>query len=542
MNISDVDRLLLDRENERCEFKAARTNFSFERLIEYCVALANELGGKLILGVTDSKPRRVEGSAAFNNLEDIKHRLLDALRLRVDVDEVFHPDGRVLVFNIPSRPIGMPLHNNGRYLMRSGESLVPMSADQLQRIFAETGPDFTAEICTAASEIDLDSDAIQIFRVRWFGKSGNTAVPMMSVPQLLEDSELTINGSLTYAALILLGNRSALGRYLPNAEVILEYRATESQIESSQRFEYRQGFLTFHDDLWKQVNARNDVKSVREGLFRRDIPAFNEDAVREAILNAICHRDYRLGGSVFIKQYPARLEVISPGGFPPGITPANILKRQSPRNRRLAVACGRCGLVERSGQGMDRIYDSALREGKARPQFTGTDDYQVALTMRGDVIDPRFLRLLELVQQHGIELSVDHLMVLDHIRQASSPITPEMEECVRELIQLGLLERVGKGRASKLILSRGMYGFLGEPGSYTRYSGLDKETNKQLIIKHVKTCGKRGAALQEFLQVLPQLTDPQIRHLVYELRTEGKIELKGWAKTARWLLVNGVNE
>ena len=447
-----------------------------------------------------------------------------------------HPDGRVVVFSVPARPIGMPLHIEGRYLMRSGESLVPMSADQLQRIFAESGPDLSAEVCKEANIKDLDVHAIELFRGRWTEKSGNAAVSTMSVPQLLEDSELSINGSLTYAALILLGNRVALGKFLSNAEVIIEYRATEGQISSSQRFEYRQGFLTFHDELWKQVNARNDVKSIREGLFRRDIPAFNEDAVREAVLNAVCHRDYRLGGSVFIKQYPARLEIISPGGFPPGITPDNVLKKQSPRNRRLAEACGRCGLVERSGQGMDRIYDSALREGKAQPQFTGTDDFQVALIMRGEVIDPHFLRLLDSAQEHNIVLNVDHLIVLDHIRQEAA-LTPDMEECVRHLIKLGLVERVGKGRAGKLILSRGMYRVLGEPGTYTRYAGLDKETNKQLIVKHIKTCGKRGAALKEFRQVLPQLTDPQIRHLVYELRAETKIELEGWAKNARWFLV-----
>ena len=536
MDVSDVDNLLMGNENERCEFKEAKLTFNQDRLIDYCVALANELGGRLILGVTDAKPRRVIGSLAFSNLEDVKHRLLNALRLRVNAEEVLHPDGRVVVFSVPARPIGMPLHIEGRYLMRSGESLVPMSADQLQRIFAESGPDLSAEVCKEANIKDLDVHAIELFRGRWTEKSGNAAVSTMSVPQLLEDSELSINGSLTYAALILLGNRVALGKFLSNAEVIIEYRATEGQISSSQRFEYRQGFLTFHDELWKQVNARNDVKSIREGLFRRDIPAFNEDAVREAVLNAVCHRDYRLGGSVFIKQYPARLEIISPGGFPPGITPDNVLKKQSPRNRRLAEACGRCGLVERSGQGMDRIYDSALREGKAQPQFTGTDDFQVALIMRGEVIDPHFLRLLDSAQEHNIVLNVDHLIVLDHIRQEAA-LTPDMEECVRHLIKLGLVERVGKGRAGKLILSRGMYRVLGEPGTYTRYAGLDKETNKQLIVKHIKTCGKRGAALKEFRQVLPQLTDPQIRHLVYDLRAETKIELEGWAKNARWFLV-----
>jgi ATP-dependent DNA helicase RecG len=535
MNRADVNDLLHADENERCEFKEAKTSFNKERLIEYCVALANELGGKLILGVTNKKPRQVVGSRAFQNLEEVKHDLLTTLRLRVEVEEVICTEGRVLIFSVPPRPIGTPWHIEGRYLMRSGESLVSMSADQLQKIFAESSPDFSAEVCERASLDDLDPMAIEIFRKRWSEKNGNATTLTLPVSQLLEDSELTVGGKITYAALILLGNRPALGRFLANAEVILEYRSTEEQIASSQRFEYRQGFLTFHDELWKQVNARNDVTPIRDGLFRREIPALNEDAVREAMLNAVCHRDYRLGGSVFIRQYPARFEIISPGGFPVGITPDNILKRQLPRNRRLAEACGRVGLVERSGQGMDRIYNSALREGKSRPQFTGTDDYQVALTLYGEILDVRFLHLLDLAKQKDIPLSLEHLMVLDHIRQSYKP-TGEMEDSVRYLIQIGLLERVGKGRGSKVILSRGMYRALGEAGTYTRYSGLDKETNKQLIIKHIRTCGRRGATLHEFRQVLPQLTDPQIRHLVYDLRDAGEIQLVGWAKNARWVL------
>jgi ATP-dependent DNA helicase RecG len=166
MNVVDIDRLLLADENERCEFKEARTTFRQDRLMEYCAALANELGGTLVLGVTDAKPRSVVGTSAFQNLEDTKHNLLNTLRLRIGAEEIAHPDGRVVVFSVPSRPVGMPLHIDGRYLLRSGESLVPMSADQLQRIFAESGPDFSSEVCRAASVTDLDTGAIEVFRSR----------------------------------------------------------------------------------------------------------------------------------------------------------------------------------------------------------------------------------------------------------------------------------------------------------------------------------------------------------------------------------------
>ena len=114
-------------ENENLEFKAARTQFAFEKLLGYCVALANERGGTLLLGVANDPPRPVVGTNAFPNIEKTKEQLLNKLHFRVNVEEVKHPDGRVVVFHIPSRPIGHPYHLDGAYFMRSGESLVPMT-------------------------------------------------------------------------------------------------------------------------------------------------------------------------------------------------------------------------------------------------------------------------------------------------------------------------------------------------------------------------------------------------------------------------------
>ncbi|MCK9623010.1 MAG: ATP-binding protein, partial [Methylobacter sp.] len=117
------------RENEHLEFKEAKQQYDTTKLFRYCVALANEGGGHLVLGVSDKPPRRVVGTQAFQNSGEIKARILNALRFRVEITELIHPDGRVLVFEIPPRPVGTPLHHDGAYLMRAGEELVPMSSD-----------------------------------------------------------------------------------------------------------------------------------------------------------------------------------------------------------------------------------------------------------------------------------------------------------------------------------------------------------------------------------------------------------------------------
>ena len=177
------------RENERFEFKEAKQRYDFEELVKYCVALANEGGGKMILGISDKLPRHVVGTDAFTNLERTKAGIIERIHLRVDVEEIHHPQGRVLVFHVPSRPIGMPIHYEGRYFMRAGDSLAPMLPDMMKRIFDEAGPDFTAEICQRASLSDLDQKSVDDFRHRWARKSKNNNLLTLPAEQLLTDAE-----------------------------------------------------------------------------------------------------------------------------------------------------------------------------------------------------------------------------------------------------------------------------------------------------------------------------------------------------------------
>lgn len=126
-----------ESETENLEFKEAKERFGFADILSCCVAIANERGGILLLGISNKPPRPVVGTKAYPSVERLKKDILERLHFRVDVEAVAHPDGRVLVFHVPSRPTAHPYHLDGAYLMRCGESLVPMTADQLQQIFDE---------------------------------------------------------------------------------------------------------------------------------------------------------------------------------------------------------------------------------------------------------------------------------------------------------------------------------------------------------------------------------------------------------------------
>jgi ATP-dependent DNA helicase RecG len=269
---------------------------------------------------------------------------------------------------------------------------------------------------------------------------------------------------------------------------------------------------------------------VLSGLFRVEIPTFDEDVVREALLNAVSHRDYRRPGSVFVRQFPRRLEIVSPGGFPPGITPENVLDRQESRNRCVAEALGRCRLVERSGQGMDRIFARLIRNSQPRPDFTGTDAHQVSLTLLGEIRDPAFVQFLDKLGAERLEsFSTRDYLVLDHVQREES-VPDSLRSSVARLVDIGAIERVGR----KLLLSRGLYAHMGQRGTYTRKRGLDRDTNKALLLKHIRENAREGSPLSDLVQVLPQLDQRKVQQLLAELRSDGLVQPKGQRRWARW--------
>lgn len=535
VTILQFEQWLQSKEKENLEFKEAKNQYDFSTMMKYCCAIANERGGYFILGVTDKFPRVVVGTGAFKNFNHIKKNLLDAFHLRFEIEEYFYQGKRILIFTIPSRPIGVPISYDGRYWMRVNESLEIMTPDQIRNILNETQSDFSALPCENASIDDLSEIAIEIFRSLWSRKANNSAILKIPLTQLLKDAELLIDGKLNYASLILLGKTESLGRYLPNCEIVFEYRNSESSIESQQREDFRIGFFAVQSKLWDLINLRNEVQHVQDGLFIRDIPNFNEEVIREALLNAVCHRDYNLQNSVFIRQYPKLLEIESPGGFPAGITPENIIYKQYPRNRRIAEVFQKCGLVERSGQGADKMFRLSIEEAKPRPDYSKSDAFAVLLRIRAEIQDIQFLNFFENVySEKKIKWTTQDLILMDDIRIGKSPL-PKYQDSLLRLTEQGIVEKFGRGRGVKYILSKRFYTFLGEKGVYTRKKGLGIEEKKALIIKHLKNYGK--GTISEFQDVIPSSNREYIKYLLKVLRDEKQIKFEGSKKSGFWVLV-----
>ena len=180
------------------------------------------------------------------------------------------------------------------------------------------------------------------------------------------------------------------------------------------------------------------------------------------------------------------------------------------------------------------MFEQCIKESKPTPDYSDSDSHQVSVVLRGDVQDPRFLRFLERVGKEKLEsFGVEDLLALDHIYH-ERPVPETLRGRLSFLREQGLVERVGRGRGVRYVLSRSFHSFLGQKGVYTRRKGLDRSTNKELLLKHIKDNRRDGSKLADLMQVLPDLTRGQVQGLLAELREEGRAFSAGRTKASRW--------
>lgn len=421
----------LSEREDQIEYKEAKHNYPFsggERrdvkdrrhcVLGYIVALANERGGRLVLGMADKVPHEVVGSDfAQNALGGLVDEIYKRLHIRVRTEELYDGDKRVLVITVPSRPTGKALRFEGVPLMRTGESLREMDDAEYLTIIQEQDPDFSAKECQGLLSADLDEDAIRRLRQLIFEKRKNTDILTSPQEQLFSDLRLvTTDGRLTYAALILVGKSSALETFLPQNNIVVEYRSNHFLDRYSARKEFRLPLMKAVDEIWNYIShpASNPILHINDMPVILDVPGFNEETIREAVLNACVHRSFQMPGDILIKIFPDSFEISNPGGFPFGVNVGNILTvNSSPRNRLLAEIIEKTGLIERSGQGADIMFRNCVAEGKPLPDYSESDDYQVSLKIPAKIENPRLYIFL---RNWAVKLNAFELLNLYYVNK-----------------------------------------------------------------------------------------------------------------------------
>lgn len=539
MTIAEIRAL---RESEhKVEFKEAKEQFSYKSgrnsALSYVVALANENGGKLILGVKENKSglHHIVGSKAWEGREGkLEEDIYNDLHIRVRTEVLHEGTNRVLVIHIPSRPIGKALKFEDVPLMRVGENLTAMSDEQLMKILQEQEPDFSAKICSGLTIGDLDDNAIDRLKEKYSVKQKNPGFRALNTDQVLNDLRLIDSGQLTYAALLLLGKQSAIQRLLPQACVTWEFRFSEGQTA----YDFRENVCMplFHgiDHIWQLVNGKNAQIQIREGAYISDLNVFNEEVIREALLNAIAHRDYTVTSEVVIKQYPRKMIINNPGGFPKGVTLENLLTVSStPRSRLMAEVLEKTGLVERSGQGVDKIYSLTLSEGKPMPSYENSDMLQVSLLLSGIVEDKAFHVFINAIQKDRKPediLGAEQIIALYKVKMGQfAAIKPTLLQSLeRERL---IVRASGHTHTQRYLLAE----------AYTSLATREQQIGKRYLIPELKQVlfPLQGTSLKigDLEQALQGgLTRNQLKFLMSKLYTDAIITSEGKGRATQYKL------
>lgn len=503
-------------------------------ILGYVTALCNEKGGSLVIGMEDKYPHKVVGTRQNeNSTGELEANIYRDTGIRPKIYELYEDEaekkGRVLVIDVPSRPAGTVFKFEDVPLMRVGEELKPMSDEVYLSIIQENEPDFSQQICRDATLDELDPDALSVLKEKYARKQNNPIFLTLSNRQILSDLQLITDEGITNAAVILLGKEDFIKRVYPQASVMLEYRHSESQITFDNRISYSQPFFIMIDRLWHDIDLRNGKFQIKEGPYIFDVPYFNEEVIRESINNAITHRDYTRHSETVIKQYPQKLIVTNAGGFPHGVTIDNILTVPStPRNRLLADVLSKTGIVERSGQGIDKIFYRTLSEGKEAPDYSGSDAFNVELILSAIIQDKAFALFIESVQQNLAEdnkLSVFEIVVLDKIRR-NEKTTALDKAVIKQLMDRNLIEKRGKTNGIHYILCRSYYEFSGNTAEYSKKSDWNTSQVTSIIIPFLTKYNK--AKMGDFVKLLDgHLTRRQVRVYIQHMVDQNILTASG---------------
>jgi ATP-dependent DNA helicase RecG len=512
-------------------------------LRETVVCFANARGGTVVLGVADRKRTRREALLGIGRLDlvDLRRAIYDGTspHILVEIDEFDEEGVRLAAIRVPR---GLPPHTTSEGLaqIRVGKECKPLTGAELARLMTGSAHrDPSAELLPGSGIEDLEAGAVAGLRRALESRDGQVDLSRQPTVEILGALGLLREGSLTLAAVLLLGSPSALRRWAPYHEVT--FLRLRSSAHYDVRHDLRGPVLPLLDETQALLSAHLKVAPVQYDLFAEfELPDLSWWTAREAILNAICHRDYFLRQSIQIEVRAESIVVTSPGGFLGGITPENVLRHQPVRrNPLLAQAFQMLGLVNRLGLGVDRIYQDLLTLGKGMPRFEATES-EVRLTLPTRT-DARFARFVASERRHGRELDLDDLILLRGVsdfgaldRWAATRLLQYSsdDQGAARLVSLrerGYLQPSGRGRGTA-------YHFPAKLSDVLRgrqATNLDLPLDQEAVrLRVLAVLAERGEVTNQDVRRFSGLSRTQVLRLMKSLLAEGAVALSGSGRGA----------
>lgn len=536
-------------EDEDLEFKPWEEDpKTLHRMLrENVVCLANARGGTIVLGVRDrARSRRdaIQGVGRYD-LSGLRRAIYDGTEphILVEIEEIVEPEGPILLIHVPK---GMPPHttSDGVAKIRIGKECKPLTGRTFAQLMASGGQrDLTAEIVAEASDDNFDPLEIVELRkvIRQYVQRSDLA--NLDDRYLLSSLGLISEKGVTLAGLLLTGKPEALIHHAPQHEVI--FLRCRSTTQYDQRRDLRGPLLSVLREMENLVSVNNRIKTVQEeGFGQLEFPDLSWEVAREAVLNAITHRDYFLRQGVQVSLYRDRLEIISPGGFIGGISPENILRHPPVhRNELLARVFQSIGFVNRVGLGVDRIYEGLLKLGKDVPRYTADESHvRLVIPLKTDA---HFALFIAQEERKKGPFELDDLLILRELTKtlsldrwsAARILQLSEDESAARLVRLreeGYLVVRGRGRGASYDLRRDLADRLRGRALVDASIPIEEEAVRLRILTLLHERGKlTNAEVRRF----SGFSRTQVYHLVKELEKERKIRFAGKGRGAHILPV-----
>lgn len=549
-------RTIPKTEDLEIEFKSDLKCYPDHDLIEEISGMANTLGGTLYLGVEDngaitgvhkkhSDATGVTALIANNTVPPISVRAEIITEEGHEILKIEVPKSRSIVSTASGKLLRRHLKLDG------SPEITPMYAYEIPSRLSELGMlDYTAQPLAGATASDLDpNQRIRLRRIIQTRPGGEKT--LLSLPDDELDVALRIVTEVggkyipTVAGMLLLGKEERIAELIPTAKStfqVLEGTAIRMNEDRSKPL------LELFENYETYVKAWNPERETEYGLFRIPIPEFDWSAFREGLINAFCHRDYTMLGAVRLLIDDEGMTISNPGGFIDGVNLKNLLTVEPHgRNPALADAMKRIGLAEKTGRGIDRIYEGSIIFGRPWPDYSESTSRTVKLFIQRAKADLPFAKLVADEQnRQGKPLSIYTLMILSILNTERRSTVKRMIDitnlsegkirvALENLIEQGLIEASGKGKDRTFILSKRIYKENKESIPYVRQTDIDHIRYPELVMKLARL--QNGMISKQDVSELLNISPAQAYAVIKQLKEEGKLELLYGGKYSKYKIV-----
>lgn len=544
--INTLNRLRnLPSETEVFEFKEAKTSYDFHKLGRYFSALSNEANLKgnpyawLVFGIKDHG-RTIVGTrfrSERKELDKLKGEIAVKTTNRVtfiEIHELPLPEGRVLMFQIPAAPRGIPVAFEGHYYGRDGEELSPLNLEEIERIRMQSmADDWSAVIVHDATISDLDPAAIGKARKNFKDKFPELAHEVDSWSDLtfLNKAKLTIKGKMTRAAIILLG-RAESEHFIGNAEAKIRWVLKDAKGNDKDYHIESCPLLLAVDKIYSKI--RNLIyRYMQEGtLFPDEVEQYEPFIIREAINNCIAHQDYTKGGRINVVEMDDQLVFTNLGSFIPGSV-ERVVREDAPeehyRNKFLATAMFNLKMVDTAGGGIKKMFNYQRARYFPMPEYDLSGE-RVKVTIIGKVLDLDFARVL--AKKRDLELA--DIIALDKVQKKKALSDSEIKRLKGK--------RLIEGRKPNYHISFDVAEKTNMQAEYIKTRGLKDDHFKQLILEYLAKYKKasREDIDNLLMDILPGVLDEdqrknKIRNLIYAMSKKDKTIInQGTSRYPKW--------